>query len=133
MRKKNATTTEVNKRIIIVKDLILSDFDNPEIIQYCKDNFKITEQQGYNYIRKAWGIIFDTEIYPSTKDKLKWRIHSLKMLKKRVMNAKDYRTALAGDKEINELLGLHNKDLRVTHENEQKIIVEYYEAGKKIG
>ena len=109
---------EIYQRINAVKDLILSNYDLPEIVEYCRKTtpskqWHVSVRQAYRYIDKAKELINEVIIYPNLEKHLQEQMGKLHLLHKRCMAIQDYKTALAVEKEMNELLGLHSQNVKL--------------------
>lgn len=103
---RRATQAEVEYRVNQVYLLIMSGADAREIYKYAEAQWQISTRQADNYIRKAKDQ-FEDLADTVRKQELGKALARLNDLYKRNLKINDFKAALAVQKEIDTLLGLH--------------------------
>lgn len=108
------TQAEMERRVNVVYEMLLNGASRHAILQYCSSTWKITPRHGDNLIAKA-NKAFEEQAAFVRERELGKSINRLTALYMRTMADKDYRGALAVQKELNSMLGL-NAPTRSEHE-----------------
>lgn len=107
-----ATKAQIYQRIHQVLQLMLNGNNRAFIVQYCSENWNVGERQTDKYILKANGLCKNSVVKDAQLDYAK-AMRRFEFLYSRCLEQKDYRAALAVNKEIASLQGLYQE--RVQH------------------
>ncbi len=107
------------QRVSVVSALLINGNSRDSIVQYCSENWEIGERQSDKYIQKAMTLIEKSVKRNISYDYAK-AVRRYEDLYKLNMDKKDYRTALAVNKELTTLQGLHKQ--QIEHAGEIKFI-----------
>lgn len=116
---KKATNSEVNKRVTQVVKMLTMGVSRADILQYAADKWQIAERTTDDYIRRANKHFAETSVY-NRDEQIGLAMARLNTLYQKTMQIDDYKAALAAQKELSNMLGLHaprRSDVAMTNTN----------------
>jgi hypothetical protein len=93
-------------RINKVFDMLAMGAGRGEIVRFVTNEYDVGPRTADNYIAKA-NELFQKQSYYDRQEELGRALYRLNLVFSKAMKIQDYKTALAAQKELNTLLGLH--------------------------
>lgn len=115
---------EVESRVTTIFGLMLNGASRKEIIQYSTEKWDITDRQTDSYIKRAREL-YEEEMQSTREQHIGLAYARLNGLYMKTTKVQDYRSALAVQREINILLGLHAPTKQeVTGANGSELVIK---------
>lgn len=101
-----ATDAEIAKRVATVHKLLVAGASRASIVLYGSQNWKVSDRQITDYIARAKETLIE-QVDKDKESNLSMALTRMNDIYQQCMSAKNYKGAIAAQREINKLLGLY--------------------------